>query len=85
LRDLTPFFCDTIFNGVIENDNSAVERALRGIAIGRRHYLFAGADSGVERAADIYSLIGTAKLNRVDPEARLRHVLTQIAGPRQQC
>lgn len=69
-------YCD---NGVIEIDNSAAERALRGIAIGRRNYLFAGADSGGERAAAIYSLIGTAKLNGVDPEAWLRHVLTQIA------
>jgi hypothetical protein len=57
--------CD---NGAIEIDNSAAERALR-IAIGRRNYLFAGADSGGERAAAIYSLIGTAKLNGVDPEA----------------
>jgi hypothetical protein len=47
--------------------------------IGRRNYLFAGADSGGERAAAIYSLIGTAKLNGVDPEAWLRHVLTHIA------
>jgi hypothetical protein len=69
-------YCDY---GVIEIDNSAAERALRGIAIGRRNYLFAGADSGGERAAAIYSLIGTAKLNGVDPEAWLRHVLTQIA------
>jgi transposase len=69
-------YCD---DGAIEIDNSAAERALRGIAIGRRNYLFAGADSGGERAAAIYSLIGTAKLNDVDPEAWLRHVLTHIA------
>ena len=56
-------------NSVIEIDNSAAERALRGIAIGRRKYLFAGADSGGKRATAIYSLIGTAKLNWVDPEA----------------
>ena len=66
-------------NGIIEIDNSAAERALRGVAIGRRNYLFAGADSGGERAAAIYSLIGTAKFNGVDPEAWLRHVLTNIA------
>ncbi len=66
-------------NGVIEIDNSAAERALRGVAIGRRNYLFAGADSGSERAAAIYSLIGTAKLNGVDPEAWLHHVLANIA------
>jgi transposase len=69
-------YCD---DGVIEIDNSAAERALRGVAIGRRNYLFAGADSGGERVASIYSLIGTAKLNGVDPEAWLRHVLTHIA------
>jgi transposase len=69
-------YCD---DGTIEIDNSAAERALRGIAIGRRNYLFAGADSGGERAAAIYSLIGTAKLNGIDPEAWLRHVLTHIA------
>jgi len=69
-------YCD---DGTIEIDNSAAERALRGIAIGRRNYLFAGADSGGERAAAIYSLIGTAKLNGVDPEAWLRYVLTHIA------
>lgn len=60
-------------------DNLPVERALRGVAIGRRNYLFAGADSGGERAAAIYSLIGTAKLNGIDPEAYLRHVLAHIA------
>ena len=69
-------YCD---DGAIEIDNSAAERALRGVAIGRRNYLFAGADSGGERAAAIYSLIGTAKLNAVDPEAWLRHVLAHIA------
>ena len=69
-------YCD---DGVVEIDNSAAERALRGVAVGRRNYLFAGADSGGERAAAIYTLIGTAKLNGVDPEAWLRHVLTHIA------
>jgi transposase len=69
-------YCD---DGRIEIDNLPVERALRGVATGRRNYLFAGADSGGERAAAIYSLIGTAKLNGVDPEAYLRHVLTHFA------
>jgi len=69
-------YCD---NGLIEIDNSAAERALRGVAIGRRNYLFAGADTRGERAAAIYSLIGTAKLNGVDPEAWLSHVLANIA------
>ncbi|WP_243420423.1 transposase domain-containing protein [Janthinobacterium sp. 78] len=69
-------YCD---DGAIDIDNSAAERALRGVAIGRRNYLFAGADPGGDRAAAIYSLIGTAKPNRVDPEAWLRHVLAPIA------
>jgi transposase len=66
-------------DGAIEIDNSAAERALRGVAIGRRNYLFAGTDSSGERAAATYSLIGTAKLNGVDPEAWLRRVLANIA------
>jgi hypothetical protein len=53
---------------------------LRAVVLGRKNYLFAGSDSGGERAASIYSLIGTAKLNGLDPEAYLRQVLTQIAG-----
>ncbi|WP_027783760.1 IS66 family transposase [Burkholderia cepacia] len=69
-------YCD---DGHLEIDNLPVERALRGVAIGRRNYLFAGADSGGERAAAIYSLIGTAKLNGIDPEAYLRVVLARIA------
>jgi transposase len=66
-------------NGLIEIDNSSAERALRAVALGRRNYLFAGADSGGHRAAAIYSLVGSAKLNRMDPELYLRHVLTCIA------
>jgi hypothetical protein len=69
-------YCDV---GSLEIGNSAAERALRGVAIGRRNYLFAGADSGGERAATIYSLIGNAKLNGIDPEAWLRHMLAHIA------
>jgi len=60
-------------------DNNAAERALRAVALGRKNYLFAGSDTGGERAAVIYSLIGSAKLNDLDPEAYLRHVLTCIA------
>ena len=66
-------------DGRLEIDNNAAERALRAVAIGPKNYLFAGADSGDERAAAIYSLIGTAKLNGIDPEAYLRHVLARIA------
>lgn len=66
-------------DGRLEIDNNAAERALRTVALGRKNYLFAGSDHGGERAAAIYSLIGTAKLNDLDPEAYLREVLTRIA------
>jgi len=66
-------------DGDLEIDNGAAERALRGVALGRRNYLFLGSDAGAERAAAIYALIGTAKLNGIDPEAYLRHVLERIA------
>jgi transposase len=69
-------YCD---DGRIEIDNNAAERALRAVALGRKNYLFAGSDAGGERAAAIYSLVGTAKLNDLDPEAYLRHVLERIA------
>ena len=69
-------YCD---DGALEIDNNAAERALRAVALGRKNYLFCGSDSGGERAAAIYSLIGTAKLNGLDPEAYLRDVLTRIA------
>jgi len=66
-------------DGRIEIDNNAAERALRAVALGRKNYLFAGSDAGGERAAAIYSLIGTARLNGLDPEAYLHHVLERIA------
>ena len=69
-------YCD---DGRIEIDNNAAERALRAVALGRKNYLFAGSDAGGERAAAIYSLIGSAKLNGLDPEAYLRAVLARIA------
>jgi hypothetical protein len=66
-------------DGRIEIDNNAAERALRGVALGRGGYLFMGSDAGGERAASIYSLVETAKLNGLDPQAYLRKVLTRIA------
>jgi transposase len=68
-----------LHDGRLELDNNAAERALRAVALGRKNFLFLGADTGGERAEAIYSLIGTAKLNGVDPEAYLRHVLERIA------
>ena len=74
-RALTRFIDD----GRLEIDNSAAERALRAVALGRKNYLFAGSDAGGDRAAAFYSLIGSAKLNGLDPELYLRTVLAQIA------
>jgi transposase len=59
--------------------NNAAERALRGIALGRKSWLFAGSDRGGRRAAVMYSLIVTAKMNDVDPQAWLADVLARIA------
>jgi hypothetical protein len=73
-RALTRYLDD----GLLEIDNNAAERALRAIAIGRKNYLFMGADSGGQRAASLYSLIGTAKLNGLDPAFYLRTVLAKI-------
>jgi transposase len=60
--------------------NNAAERALRGIALGRKSWLFAGSDRGGDRAAAMYSLIVSAKLNDVDPQAWLADVLARIAS-----
>lgn len=66
-------------DGRIALDNNPAERALRSVAIGRKNYLFAGSARGAERAAAFYTLIETAKLNGLDPEAYLRDVLTRLA------
>jgi transposase len=66
-------------DGRIEIDNNAAERALRGVALGRNNYLFMGSDAGGQRAAAMYSLVETAKLNGLDPEAYLREVFERIA------
>ena len=65
-------------DGRVGIDNNPAERALRGVAIGRKNYLFAGSSRGAERAAAFYTLIETAKLNGIDPEAYLRDVLGRI-------
>lgn len=65
-------------NGWVKIDNNIAENALRGVALGRKNWLFAGSDAGGERAAVLYSLIGTCRLNGVESEAWLRYVLGHI-------
>lgn len=67
-------------DGRVEIDNNAAERAIRALVLGRRNYLFAGSDAGGETAARLYSLIGTCRLNDIDPHLYLRHVLERIAS-----
>lgn len=74
-KALTRFLED----GRIEIDNNTAERALRSVALGRKNYLFLGSDNGGDRAATLYSLLGTAKLNDVNPERYLTHVLNVIS------
>jgi transposase len=70
------FYCE---DGRAEISNVLAENALRCVALGRKNYLFVGSDSGGERAAAMYSLIGTCKLNEINPRAYLEYVLTHIA------
>ena len=74
-----PGFTRFLEDGRICLTNNAAERALRGIALGRKSWLFAGSDRGGERAALMYTLIVTAKMNDVDPQAWLADVLARIA------
>jgi transposase len=74
-----PAFSRFLEDGRICLTNNAAERALRGLALGRKSWLFAGSERGAERAAVMYTLIQTAKLNDVDPQAWLADVLARIA------
>jgi hypothetical protein len=74
-----PAFTGLLQDGGICLTNNAAERALRGIALDRKACLFCGSDRGGERAARMYSLIVTAKLNDIDPQAWLADVLARIA------
>ena len=78
LKRWVAFVC-FLADGRICLTNNIAERALRGIAVGRKNWLFAGSDRGGERAAAIYTLIATAKLNDIDPQAWLEDVLRRIA------
>lgn len=68
-------FCD---DGLAEADNNTAERALRAVCLGKKNYVFFGSDHGGERGALLYGLIGTCRLNGIDPEAYLRHILSVL-------
>lgn len=70
--DALCYYCD---DGLAEPDNNAAERALRAVCPGKKNYIFFGSDHGGERGALLYGLIGTCRLNGIDPEAYLRHIL----------
>jgi len=74
-----PAFAAFLDDGRICLSNNAAERALRSIALGRKSWLFAGSDRGGQRTAFMLSLIGTAKLNDIDPQTWLADVLSRIA------
>lgn len=73
---LTRFLDD----GRLEIDNNIAERAIRSVALGRKNWLFAGSKAGGDRAAAIYSIIETAKLNGLEPQAYIADVIAKIAG-----
>jgi transposase len=72
-------FARFVHDGRICMTNNAAERALRGFALGRKSWLFAGSDRGAERAAVMATLIMTARLNNIDPKAWLADVFARIA------
>ena len=75
-----PAFTLLLEDGRVCLSNNAAERGLRGIALGRKSWLFCGSDRGGRRAASMYSLIVTCKMNGVDPQASLTHVLARVAA-----
>ena len=77
---LWPVLTSFLDDGRLEIDNGVAERALRGVAVGRRNWLFAGSQAGGERAAAIYTVIETAKANGVDPQAYIADVMAKVAA-----
>lgn len=69
------YYCD---DGLAEPDNNAAERALRAVCLGKNNYIFFGSDHGGERGALLYGLIGTCRLNGIDPEAYLIYTLSVL-------
>jgi hypothetical protein len=79
---LWPALTRFIDNGQLEIDNGVAEHALRGVALGRRNWLFAGSTAGGFRAAAIYTVIETCKANGVDPQAYIADVMAKVAAGR---
>jgi transposase len=79
-RSRWPALTTYIDHGQLEISNNAAENAIRPVALGRKNWLFGGSDSGGVRAALFYTLIGTAMLNGVEPEAYLREVIARIGA-----
>ena len=73
--DALCYYCD---DGLAEPDNNAAERALRAVCLGKKNFIFFGSDHGGERGALLYGLIGTCRLNGIDPETYLRHILSVL-------
>lgn len=74
-KEALAYFCE---DGLAEIDNNAAERALRAVCLGKKNWLFFGNDHGGDRGAMVYSLIETCKLNGINPEAYLRHILSLL-------
>ena len=77
---LRPALTRFLDDGRLEIDNGVAERAVRGVAVGRRNRLFAGSRAGGERAAALYTVIETAKANGLEPQTYLADVLAKLAG-----
>ena len=75
MKKLRPY----LDHGILEADNNCAERAMKPIAIGRKNFLFVGSEGGGKSAAIAYTLIETAKMNRIDPQAWLTDVLGRFA------
>lgn len=85
LAPLTASFARFVDDGRICMTNNAAERRVRTVAIGRRNWTFCGSDRGGERAAAVYTLIQTYRLNDVDPHAWLAYVIATISDHRNRC
>ncbi len=76
---LWPRLTRYIDNGQVEIDNNLIENSIRGVALGRKNYLFAGSHEAAQQAAMIYSFLGTCKINKIEPYSWLKDTLTRIS------